>query len=445
MIKIEYEAAALQPIHTGSDEDSGTVKTLRREKVAISKPISHVSWFKSENSRRIAVLWILEEFWKKIDFENMSTARRMKIWDEFSGKMLAATRVKTRFQFLNEFAGSFNIKALSNPDIGDLIQRFSDEEFLTLLRDEQQFLILILRNKRQISAERYKEQSKKQSAEESFVDYFDMAEYGLPCEIEEGEEEKKEKKEKKFNLKLFGRGQKETEKFLVFTKTFDRVPYISGNSIRGIMRRMAMFDFCQRVGIEKLKKAIYHQLFTGGNITDSTIYEDIVQREKYITMCPMIGLFGSAIGNMTITGELKVGALRPICKEHNTGEISFWELIGFEFGTRRDDAKTERGLKIINPEKDGKKRTDQMKYGYETFIKGTRFNHQFICSTYDKLIESAFWHMLKLFKEECFVGGMSAVGNGQMDLDYKVEKGKEELYLNYLEEHKTEIQEYFEV
>lgn len=438
MIKIKYRTTANQSIFTGSDEDAGTIKTLRREKVALSNPVTHQSWFKSENSRRAAALWILEEVWKKINFEDMAPTRRMKIWDEFSTKMLAATRVRTRFQFLNEFSRSFNIKALSDPNISDLIQRFSDDEFLTLLRDEQQFLILLLRNKRDALKKRMKQKDGNQQPE---IDCFDEIEYGF--EAKDFTESQPEEK-KGFDLKRFGRGQKAEEKVLNFSKSFDRIPYISGNSIRGILRRLIMRDFCQRVGIKKLEKNIYHQLFTGGNITDSTMYEDIKQREKYIKMCPPIGLFGSAIGNMTIEGEMRVGAMRQVCLEHGNGKSSFWEFLGTEFGVRRDDSKLERyiDLEKIDAKKD---KPQQMKYGYETFIKGTQFEHQFICSTYDPLIESAFYHVLGVFQKNSFVGGMSAIGNGELDIDYQIPENAGKLYVDYLEGNKLEIQKYFEV
>jgi len=429
MRKIQYTATALQPIFTGSDEDAGTLKTLRREKVKLPKAIRHKSWFKSENSRRVAILMILERIWKSIDFEPMRAMRKLKIWDEFSSKLLAATRIKTRFQFINELCRFFNIKALNDDKISDILQRFSDDEFLNIIREEQQFLVLLLRNKRAKEKDTYKR--KKQENEDSMLE-------DLP------EERKEDDSKNYFGLKNYGKETDNDSDKLYFSKTFDRVPYISGNSIRGILRRLVMYDFCQLVGIEKLEKNMYHQLFTGGNITDSTIYEDIAQREKYIAMCPMIGLFGSAIGNMTITGELKVGAMRPICKEHRTGDISFWELLNTEFGVRRDDSKLERDIKIIT-ESAKKEKPQQMKYEYEVFIKGTEFNHQFICVTHDELIESAFYHTLSLFKQTPFVGGASAIGNGHISLDYVVDSQQTALYLKYLQDSKAEIQDYFKV
>lgn len=439
MIKIKYTALALQPIFTGSDEDTGTTKTLRREKVTLHKVTSHTSWFKTENSRRAAILTILEAVWRKIDFEGMSSMRRLKIYDEFSSKMLAATKVRTKFQFLNELCRLFNIRSLSDTYISDILQRFSDDELLNLVREEQQFLILLLREKRQ----------KAQKCREEAQEVDTVGGFDLP------EDEKEKNKKEYFDLKTAGRDFEKDKDILplVFRKTFDRIPYISGNSIRGILRRVAMRDFCDRVGIKKLDKNIYHQLFTGGNITDSTKFEDITKREEYIAMCPMIGLFGSAIGNMTIEGELKVGAMRPLCREHNNGDASFHELLGFEFGTRRDDVKLERNIEIVD--KNEKDKPQQMKYDYEVFIKGTRFEHQFICTSQVSLIKSAFYHLLNLFKDQPFIGGVSGVGNGEVELDYLTESDLNYLtdsvleneYLEYLRnpDNRLKIQEYFAV
>ena len=220
---------ARQPIFTGSDEDTGTIRTFRREKVLCRQEKIN-SWFKNEVHRRMAVLTVFESVWSEIDFENMRPMRRMKIWDEFSAKVLAATHIRTRYQFLNELCRSFGVQSLNKPIVWQVIEVFNDDELLNLIRDELQYLILLMRDKNQ----------QKIKLHESFS-------------LEQGE----------------AGGE------LQVRKTFDYVPVISGNSIRGILRRIVMRDFCNRVGVKKLKKDIYHQLFTGGSINDSTEFEDI--------------------------------------------------------------------------------------------------------------------------------------------------------------------------
>ena len=49
------------------------------------------------------------------------------------------------------------------------------------------------------------------------------------------------------------------------------VPYISGNAIRGQLRRKAMYDFTHDIGytidLDRIKgRKLYHALFTGGNL-----------------------------------------------------------------------------------------------------------------------------------------------------------------------------------
>jgi len=65
-------------------------------------------------------------------------------------------------------------------------------------------------------------------------------------------------------------------------------------------------------------------------------------------------------------GKMKVGALRPICIEHGNGYVSFWELIGREFGTRYDSSKSETHIEITDDDK--KRNPDQMKYEFEDGI-----------------------------------------------------------------------------
>lgn len=89
----------------------------------------------------------------------------------------------------------------------------------------------------------------------------------------------------------------------------------SGNSVRGIMRRLVMYDYVKRCGIQKMSKSNYHMLFTGGVLNESTMYEDLDKRERLIDLCPMLGVFGAAIGNMTIEGSMSVGMVYPECRE----------------------------------------------------------------------------------------------------------------------------------
>ena len=403
MIKVNYEFTALQPIHTGSDENTGTERKLRREKVLLREPKVYNSNFQNIEEKREAAIAILFHIFKCIDFDGMQKSRLIGIWEEFTSKVLASTSVRTKENFFNIISAKLGIRTLAN-DFSEkiilLLNKFNDDEFLSLIRDDLQYLILRLR-----------------------------------IEI------KDKKENKQNNISLF---EEKKQKIDIFEtkKYFELIPYISGNSIRGYLRRIVMYDFCKRIGITKLDKSLYHQLFTGGNITDSTGKESLENRENFINMCPAIGLLGSAIGNQTIEGELKVSGARPQCLEHGTGEVSFWELIETKFQTRLDSSKTEKDIEVISDKKEAP--TSQMIYQYETFIVGSKFNHSFTLVSDNELLKSAFYHLLILFKENNFICGNSARDSGLIDLSkLEIPRDPNKLYLEYLEKNKEEIQKYF--
>lgn len=400
MLKIKHTFTAMQPVFTGSDENHGTLKSLRREKIIMRNPINITSKFASDELRRDAILKILLNVWRNINFDSISNSRMMGIWDEFSSKLVASTSCRTRLQFLNDICAKWDVRSLSDDYIVEMLDLFNDDEFLETIRNEYQYLTLKLRKL-------IKDQ--KESGEKGIA-YFNFA---------------------------GNQGEK-----ITFNKSYDNVPYVAGNSIRGLLRRIVMYDFCKLAGISKLDKSLYHQLFTGGNLTASTDTEDIERRENYIDMCPMIGLLGSAIGNMTIEGELKVGGARLQCRENGTGDLSYWELVNIVFGTRLDSSKTETDIDLVET---GKEPTSQMKYEYEVFIVGSKFDHTFALTTDNELLISAFWHMIELFKENNFICGNSARDSGEIDIKIDVPEGASKLYLDHIESKKDEIQKYFAV
>lgn len=391
MIRINYKAEALQPIHTGSDEDYGTMRTLRREKRRLKNPVKVTSGFSSDSDRREALVAVLLSVYKSISKELKS--KSYGFYEAYAGKVLAATRVRTKYEFLTELCKMCNVRLVSDSELIKNIDLFHDDEFLHTIRQDHQYLMLLMRHKIQ------------NNEPSVFIS-------NAPG--------------------------------LIFTKNFEWIPLISGNTIRGVMRRVMMKDFCDQIGVNELNpipKDTYHQLFTGGNITGSTAFEDIEKREQYINFCPAIGLFGSAIGNMTIQGAMKVGGLRPVCREHGNGEISFWETLGREFATRSDSSKKEREVSILA--EDNERAPDQMKYEFEVFNTGTIFDSDLICTSTDEVVISAFWRMIEVYKEFGFVAGMSGKGMGAIDVQIDVPDGASDLYLSHLQSVKDEALAFF--
>ena len=422
-MKINYSFTAQTPLFTGSDENSGTIRTLRREKVLLKNPITFESNFSNDIERRKTLMDIIFPVYAsiaiKLKYENYG------FYEAYSNKLKAACTSKDKFQFLNKLIESCNIVTLPNgiaSIIKTAIDKFNDVELIETVRNEHHYLMILLRE----YVVKARENKFEISLEESIRNFENTLFSDLFPRIES--------KEVTFSQ-------------IQFEKKFDNVPYFGGNSIRGYLRRVIMNDFCKQVGITKLNKSTYHQLFTGGNITESTGTEDIEHREKYVDMCPPIGLLGSAIGNMTIEGEMKVMGARLRCIEHNTGNCTFWELVELNFGTRHDDSKTEKDIEInVEFDKKGKEKeapTTQMYYQYENFITGSVFDSSFIITTDNELLISVFWRMMKCWKENNFIGGNSARDAGMIDINIYIPEKSDKLYLDYLQEHKSEILKYF--
>ncbi len=393
MIKIDYVFKAKTPIHTGSDENAGTIRTLRRFKILL--PEKQVIESRFDKKERIEIVTrVLSVLYNSIDKDSFSKDRLKRIWEEFYTKIKKGViSSKTKEQFIESFCKSFGIKIVYDVNVLEDLKLLSDFEFFETIKENLHYLVLRVR---------------------------------------------KEKKEKKETVSLFEE-KKENKKVNVIEKIYDYIPVISGNSIRGVLRRIAMYDFFQLLGVQKVDKSIYHMLFTGGVLSDSNPYEDIEKREKLIEFCPMLGLFGSAIGTGTIEGQMLVSHAFPLCKEIGTGDMSYWDYLDIIFQTRLDSEKTEKELEIIDNKKDI---TTQMKYEYEVFAKGTPFEHHFRVYEFSELIVSAFYRVMKLFKEKPFITAMGSVGNGEIDLTgLEIPVNGDEFYLKYIEENKNKIME----
>jgi len=240
------------------------------------------------------------------------------------------------------------------------------------------------------------------------------------------------------------------EKFLVNGKPMD-IPIISGNAIRGYLRRLVMADFLRQVDYapdvsRKGGLRLYHTLFTGGLLetvdASSSGVIDIEFKRKVVSLIPPAVMFGFSFGNQIIESKLKVGKAVPIAKELTPflperfkSERSFYEMITTVFQTRKDDLKAgrEKGEQAV-----------QMIIEYEAFAAGTQFYHKFMIEDPTPLDEALFARMLELWEQKPLIGGKSSIGFGEIKFDYNF-KGSSEPYLKFLKEHRDEIVEVLEV
>lgn len=113
------------------------------------------------------------------------------------------------------------------------------------------------------------------------------------------------------------------------------IPVISGNSIRGQLRRLIMADMLERVGkipagldlaeIEKMASQskgfarLWHALCSGGMLEQvaekDSGYVDLAMKRSIRLALPPVSVLGTAIGNQMIQGKIDVAIARPCCIE----------------------------------------------------------------------------------------------------------------------------------
>ena len=229
-----------------------------------------------------------------------------------------------------------------------------------------------------------------------------------------------------------------------------RIPLVSGNAVRGMLRRRLMRDMLDRLGLdEQNTPKLHHALFSGGLLesTEETTGEvDIAFRKLVRDTIPPIGLFGTAIGNQMIQGSLLVEHAVPVARETSfmaeagialvEPDDERWKypvrtFTDIDFHTRRDDLRTER---------DEDEQAVQMKVEYEVLIPGTLLMHGFELKYATDVEQSCFGHMLNLWNELPVLAGKSATGNGRVAFHYEPWPDAS-LYLRYVEDHQQEMRD----
>jgi CRISPR/Cas system CSM-associated protein Csm3 (group 7 of RAMP superfamily) len=233
-------------------------------------------------------------------------------------------------------------------------------------------------------------------------------------------------------------------RFIVEGKPTD-VPVISGNQIRGRLRRLLARDFLRLVGYEldlaqKKHHKLYHTLFAGGVLTEVEEGEsgvvDLDLKAKLVKYVIPLRLFGASYKNQMIEGRVLVGFALPICRELQDflgikSDVSFYQLIGRAFQTRRDELRVG--------EKDEEDETVQMIVEYEVFAPGTQFFHELVVESDDDLDISALYRAVKLWQETPYIGGKSSAGFGKLKIEYQWPSGvSDRTYLEYVEKHRDE-------
>lgn len=229
---------------------------------------------------------------------------------------------------------------------------------------------------------------------------------------------------------------------ILYDNEIIEIPVISGNSIRGIWRRLGAKYLIEKLGLkeEEISAELYHKLFTGGSLNSSVDHAQITYRREVRRLIPFLSIFGSALDSFILKGKIVSSFLYPVSAETQqfTGIKSDKEVygcLGIEFYTRRDDYEEKKDEFI--------EKSDQMKYEGEVIIPGTELSQLVILDSNHENEIGCFMQIIKDFTEKPLIGGVGRAGHGQvsLNLNYKEFEKEIEVYNNFLTENKEEIKE----
>lgn len=206
------------------------------------------------------------------------------------------------------------------------------------------------------------------------------------------------------------------------------VPVVSGNAIRGVLRRLIMADLLERVGYipadAKGQVRLYHSLFAGGvleavNEKDSG-YIDLALKRQIRAILPPVALLGTAIRNQMLEGKVDVAYAVPRAKELagflRSDEAypitaTLGDLQRQTFNTRRDE--------MAQDAKAGGDNSSQMLHTWWYIPPGTVFQHGFVGHALSDVEAACLGHMIALWSARPRLGAKAGTGNAEIRLDYR--------------------------
>lgn len=225
------------------------------------------------------------------------------------------------------------------------------------------------------------------------------------------------------------------------------VPVISGNGIRGFLRRIIMADLLEAVGYVpdnvRGQVRLYHSLFSGGTLeavsAKDSGYIDLAKKKQIRSLLPPVALLGTAIRNQMLEGKLDVSYAVPLAKELRSFlrvrddhpiTTTLADLQRLTFNTRRDE--------MAEDAKAGGDSSSQMIHSWWYIPPGTEFQHRFTLTTPSKVEEACLGRMIELWHQRPRLGAKSGTGNAEVRLNYGGVPDPKP-YLQFLESGRDDI------
>jgi hypothetical protein len=218
------------------------------------------------------------------------------------------------------------------------------------------------------------------------------------------------------------------------------IPSISGNALRHrLVRASGAKHLVEALGLAgQLTFEQLNFLFHGGNLSQSTAFDDTKRLAEMWSLFPLFRLLGGALPDQIITGSLIAWRGALVCRE-NAGRIAQMLPRGFELPsdralmpadslvgayqyTRSDARKTQVDLAAPSaqqyPEVGG---SNLMIFAGQQVNAGALFVHGFHAKGASQLALGALLNALAVWQSEGgTIGGQSSRGHGRLAMSYAI-------------------------
>lgn len=245
--------------------------------------------------------------------------------------------------------------------------------------------------------------------------------------------------------------------------SIDTVPFVSGNSIRHMIRDASVRYALEAMAVppESLSKAVVDLLFSGGSLTSKGSAMTLAKARRIAELFPILAVLGYSAGSRITGGRIEVAHLHLVAEQNLFRRpetiapgIDRWLIdgnaqTGSEFGTRHDAARIAHAASYLAlpaqaaqvtaadaPKRRDKKhvawdaehanpadgRSTQMIYDWEVVLPGAEF---FGAITYRALKEAELSALVSALSHACdgrhsdggylfHVGAKRGTGHGRM-------------------------------
>lgn len=248
-------------------------------------------------------------------------------------------------------------------------------------------------------------------------------------------------------------------RFDPLTGRFCDVPFVSGNSIRGLARDLLVTDALHIVGVPAEEIAAcgadgrlrIHGMLSGGQLAEGadTAGVDNARRRRWRSLLPCIDLLGGTLDNQMLAGWLRMGELVPAARE-TAARIAHVLAPGIdprELAPRlpcvADLFETRQVVRMAHREIDGSD-GQQGLARIEGIRAGTTWVHHVALTgqlgVAPPVVRSALARLVELLQDTGYVGAKGAMDLGDVEVrPYSPEIGTSEQYLAHLRAHRDEI------